>query len=51
MPEVTSVPTVKTVLTGDKTAPSKPDPKPLKNPPTPLFYVCSIGLVTIPVTP
>ena len=40
IPEVTSFPSVNTVLTGANTAPTKPDPSPLKNPPTPPFCDC-----------
>ena len=38
IPEETSFPTVNTVLTGVNTAPNNPEPKPLKNPPKPLFF-------------
>ena len=37
IPEVTSFPTVNTLLTGAKTAPTNPEPNPLKKPPTPAF--------------
>jgi hypothetical protein len=44
-------PALRVAVTGAEIIPTRPDPRPLKNPFAPSSFVFYIGLVNIPVTP